>query len=577
METKEYIVALHEGVDYNQFWAEMESFTSGLQFVPDRVIDIANNRTAFKRICEYALTDAEAEQLRNDPRVAAVEIPVRNNPYVSIVNQASPQQGNFNKTKSSNGNEINWGLVRHSRANNVYGTGTSTTEQYSYGLDGTGVDIVINDSGLQVDHPEFDGRVTDVGWDSYMPGGVTGINAISRQDSEGHGTHVAGIAAGKTYGWAKGAKVIPLTYYYPGDLDGNQEPLDIFEALINWHDSKKNSGNFRPTIVNMSWKLIATVDTSLFIGGKYRTNPVWSSAGKTTAFFNSVGLITSRGERAGAVQNETDPILPLILPFSSTAYNKALKEVIDAGIIVVQAAGNDGYKIDVEGGKDYDNYIISLFYPGKFYYHRGTSPSDPRVIVVGNMDSDLYSKFIPGTSTPKKESRSNNSRSNAGPRIDVWAAGTNVMSACSKVYSSDTASWKPAPYQHGDTSHYQVIMSGTSMAAPQVAGMCALYLQKYPAATPEEVRAWIRSTSIKGQLYSTGLDDDYTDFYSLLGSTAGIAYQNLQGSTKSYIKDDANTWRQAKAVWVKLDDGTWREAKAGWKKTEAGWEKIYEL
>ena len=66
---KEYIVSLKRDVNYDQFWTEMENPTSGLPAVPNRPIEIVNNRDASLRICHYSLTDEEAEKLRNDPRV----------------------------------------------------------------------------------------------------------------------------------------------------------------------------------------------------------------------------------------------------------------------------------------------------------------------------------------------------------------------------------------------------------------------------------------------------------------------------------------------------------------------------
>ena len=70
---------------------------------------------------------------------------------------------------------------------------------YNYDFDGTGVDIYILDTGARATHNDFGGRMT-LDFDSIGDG-------QNGNDCHGHGTHVAGTAAGSTYGVAKNANL----------------------------------------------------------------------------------------------------------------------------------------------------------------------------------------------------------------------------------------------------------------------------------------------------------------------------------------------------------------------------------
>lgn len=154
METREYIVSLKREVNYDEFWAEMENPTSGLPFVPDRSVEIKNERPLSKKSCHYMLTDEEAAKLRKDPRVMGVEIPLTQRHDVSLGLHLI-QDGNFTKTGLSAGNFQNWGLKRSISEGNNFGLSSTAPGEYEYILDGEGVDVVIMDSGIEVFHPEF--------------------------------------------------------------------------------------------------------------------------------------------------------------------------------------------------------------------------------------------------------------------------------------------------------------------------------------------------------------------------------------------------------------------------------------
>ena len=109
-------------------------------------------------------------------------------------------------------------------------------------------------------------------------------------------------------------------------------------------------------------------------------------------------------------------------PMGSEPMHRAIKKAFDAGKIIVCAAGNEG-----ESRSDTINY------PAKY----------PEVISVGSIDANM--------------SRSN--FSSVGERIDIMAPGGRIYSCY-------------PPNSYG-------ILSGTSMATPFIAGVCALVLAKH--------------------------------------------------------------------------------------------------
>ena len=286
MET--YNVILHKGVDYQSFWDDMENENDGGNlYIPNRIVDSTNLRQNSQRQTWYTLTTSEVDELRNDDRVLAVEIPPEFRDDIFISNNAT-QTGTFTKTSSDSGNYQNWGLIRTLSKDNNYGTSATISEDYTYTLTGKGVDVITQDSGIQTDHPEWEGRFESVDWGAY---GAFTQNANHDRDRDGHGTHCAGIAAGKTFGFAKNSKVL---HQKIAGLEGSTDsgtgisPSFAFDAIKGWHNAKSIdplTGYKRPTVVNMSWGYLSTLTNSsitsiTFRGVESTSGDIFNGAGR---------------------------------------------------------------------------------------------------------------------------------------------------------------------------------------------------------------------------------------------------------------------------------------------------------
>ncbi|MDQ8154923.1 MAG: S8 family serine peptidase [Gemmatimonadota bacterium] len=170
-----------------------------------------------------SMNPADAAAVRAHPLVARVE-PDMMGAVVSMPEGAPADPNTPNP----------WGLRRISQANGL------APAFAPCGADGTGVTVVIIDSGINPDHAEFAGRVQQI--KNFYPG--AGSNG--GRDIRGHGTHVAGCAAGATTGPAPGAGIISLAVT---DAKGDFA-YSTAVAALNWIVIP---GNVQlPAVVNMS-------------------------------------------------------------------------------------------------------------------------------------------------------------------------------------------------------------------------------------------------------------------------------------------------------------------------------------
>jgi subtilisin family serine protease len=93
-----------------------------------------------------------------------------------------------------------------------------------------------------------------------------------------------------------------------------------------------------------------------------------------------------------------------------------------------------------------------------------------------------------------------------------------------------------ATTQYPFNASYKIMsISGTSMASPNVAGLCAQFLQIWPTATPAQIRQKVIDTSVPNMLFDTGLTTDYSDTTSLHGGPNRFAYQPYNTASNGSI------------------------------------------
>lgn len=285
------------------------------------------------------------------------------------------------------------------------------------------------------------------------------INGSATQQSDNnHGCHVAGTFAGNRRGWAREANIYNINPY--ASAPSTVSSSLMIDYIRAWHNSKTintSTGRKNPTITNHSYEVtyniaISNVQYVIYRGTQYN-NP-------TAAQLTSFGLINNGTTIQG-------------IPYLSTAASVDIQDAINDGIIFVAAAGNSSFKIDVFGGQDYDNIIKENGFNAE-YYHRGAAPGSlDNVVCVGAIDATVLEQKA--------------TFSNCGPRIDVYAPGVNIVSS---VHSNE------AGVADSRSASYEIIKyNGTSMAAPNVAGVVACLAEHWPRMTQAEVRAYLGASS----------------------------------------------------------------------------------
>ena len=109
--------------------------------------------------------------------------------------------------------------------------------KYTYGFSGLGIKAYIIDSGIYPNN-DFGNRI--------LPGFSAISDSVGTSDCSGHGTHVAGIVGGSTFGVAKQVNLVPVRVFPCATTTSSSNII----AGINWVIADHKPGE--PAVANMS-------------------------------------------------------------------------------------------------------------------------------------------------------------------------------------------------------------------------------------------------------------------------------------------------------------------------------------
>ena len=546
---KIYVVTLENKSDLEGFYSDMAS--DGYQLHLKRPIS---------RSTEYYMNSTQAEDIRSDSRVAAVEINPDDDPirivepfYDEVNNTPYGFNGDFEKSEfaSQHGdNDRQWGHLHSSgsiaeRRKGVFGhdVTASINENIEVFADGKHVDVVIVDNPVSFDCLEWNSPTTGLNrfvqydWYTELNQYVSSIdddgNAIpsgsyvyhpNSFNSTFHGNHVASTVAGQFYGWAREANIYSLHVNLGSGFGTPVTSTLVFDYLRAFHRYKPINpltGKRNPTVTNHSWgssyrfwslyerdfdatgEVSGTADLAEVVirGVTYNAaNP--GPSGWTNAGIHQDFGIGSGGRYSGGTFNYNADNM-------STRYD--MNDAIDEGVVIIAAAGNnDQYSIKANSltpeFADWNNKVVLNLPSGSQYsfnHHRGSSPSNAHgCITVGSIsnNSDFRKSDF----------------SNFGPMIDVWAPGDKIQGAWpdpNNIYQA--SGYNGIGYldnKYGGTN-WRYTIGGTSMASPQVCGIAALLATGKERFTNSDVMGFIQKYSYENEMtfdVNGGLFDDRT-------------------------------------------------------------------
>jgi len=388
-----------------------------------------------------------------------------------------------------------------------------TSIPYQSGYDGSGIIISIIDTGIDLNHPDLDGQI--IGGYDFVD------NDEMPEDINGHGTQVAGIIAsnGNLKGIAPNSKIL----MYKVSEDGESVPSNLIikaieKSIEDGADIINISLGINQTNTKIDQAVNKAIKNNIFVvtaAGNF--GPELSTIGSPGINPNAITVgatfnnVTSSLVSTFEIEGKTFNVFPMV-------GTEALTEPITSQIIfgkygkVDDLLGNnfEGSILLIQRGSDIEDEIV--YFSDK---EKNAANVGAKAVIVYNNEPGIffgeliheyvdegYEPTIPALSVSRDDGLIIREilQSDTKGTLDVFyhpdfVAYFSSRGPVSPFYIKPDLVAPGAFINTTDTNGNYKISSGTSFAAPHVAGTAALILQKNPELTPQEVKSILMTTT----------------------------------------------------------------------------------